>query len=796
MFLANLKFILRTLWRNRFYSLLNMGGLAGGILASVLILVFVAHEFSYDRYHPESEKVYLLGANVKHDVQEYFTPSMSYKTGPKIQESVNGVSSYARLCEMYFERLLVSQADHDFYEKSLTLVDPGFFKIFYFPLVDGQSPRLLRKGQILITERLAQKYFGRVNVSGKNLKLGGKIVVQIAGVLKNPPSNSSFKYDIYANLDDYMELGANLQPTYFYPGELELGVHPGSFQTFFKIDHQAAVKAIPRIMPKLMLKNGMLKQYIKGNNFVMIPLHDWHLSFGVPLDQIKTKELYAFAGIALLILCLALLNYVSLTTARATERAREVGVRKVLGAMRQSLMGRFYGESMIIVGLAFLLGYGGAYLFRDFFFHFLDLKIDGHFFFSGTVLLPISILMIGCLGLTGIYPALLLSAFRPYEVLKGTLVSSKLSGQRVRQAITVFQFAASIALIIFGLVVQRQVKYLQGRDLGMQKEQVLMVRPSEKGLSAFQNAVEQIPSIEKTALASQILFEDGYSFAPVRSYNGKRVLNSMIITVDLGFLKLMGLKWTRRFSPTDESLFSTSIINQKLAKEMELPADFSGVDQNVQQGKRIGGILEDFYFNIFDLNAGLPRTLLHIEKNIPNAVVYMRLAKSPDMSAVIDQVESAFKKHSPGMPFEYSFLDQNFNALYKSEARLGNLFSIFTGFAVLISCLGLLGLAAYATSRRTKEIGIRKVLGASASGIVALLSVDFLKPVLVATILGSLPAWYLMGRWLEKFSYRTDLDWRIFAFAALAALLVAVFTVSLQSVKAALANPVKAIKSE
>jgi putative ABC transport system permease protein len=797
----NFKFTVRTLWRNRFYSLLNIGGLAGGILASVLILVFVAHEFSFDQFHPESEKIYQLGGKFKFGEQEINVTGMSAGMGPRLKESTAGVKEYARIYNLSFERLLVaSDREHRFYETNIAVVDPTYFKLFSFPLINGQSPRPLQKGQVLISEKLAKKYFGDSDVNGRSLRFGDKVNLQVAGVLQNPPSNSTLKHEIYAGMNDLKNLMLALQS---YNDDIMAAdgnkIRLGSFQTYFKLADAEVANSVLKNIPLLMRADKMPEEEIKSCKHSLMPLHDLHLNNSSSQDSVGVNNLYIFAGVALLILFLALLNYVSLTTARATERAREVGVRKALGAVRGTLMGQFYGESIVITGVAFAIGFGLAFLFRNAIFELLNLQIDARFFFSSTVWVPLSILMLACLGLAGAYPSFVLSEFRPAEVLKGTLASSKMGGQRVRQSITVFQFAASIALIICGLVVQKQVKYLQGRDLGMQKDQVLMVRPDTSGLKAFRNEVMQVPGVEKTALASMALFKDGYGIFFDKSPFNQRDLSMMTLSGDLAFIELMGLKWARQVLGAKDSkaLQNTLLINEKAAKEMGLPDDLAAISKYKVLGAPIGGVLKDFHFSMEGINAQMPSmALFMMDENAKDAVVYMRLAKGANLIELVEKVETLYQKHCPGVPFEYSFLDQNFNAQYRAEARLGNLFSIFTGFAILISCLGLLGLAAYATSRRTKEIGIRKVLGASVSGIVTLLSVDFLKPVLVATILGSVPAWYLMGRWLEKFSYRTELDWRIFAFAALAALVVAVVTVSMQSVKAALANPVKAIKSE
>lgn len=797
---THLKFAFRNLWRNKFYSVINIGGLAVGIAVSMLILVFVGHELNFDRFHKNANNIYRLKATFKFGEQEMQGTGMSAYMGPALKESTAGVKDYVRMFTSFNEKLVFkSDADHIFYEKRFVLADPSYFKVFSFPFLQG-DPRtaLTQPGKIVVSESIAEKYFGDSEVLGRTLTLNNGLNFVISGVIKNAPSNASLAHDIIAPLQSLFAFQQLLNPE-LKDDLLEVDnvVRLGSFQTYLHLANPSIQASVLNNIPKLMRRGKISESEIKTHKFTLSALTDLHMGENTSSEARGISNVYIFAGVALLIILLALLNYMSLTTARANERAREVGVRKALGAFRGELIGQFYGESVLVTCLSFVLGFGLAFLLRPIFFDRLDLQIDAAFMLSPIVVLPMLGLMLACIVLAGAYPSLVLSAFRPVEVLKGRFLKSSKGGIQIRQSITVFQFVASIVLVIAALVAQQQLSYLQSRKLGINKDQILMMTPSADGYHAFRNAVSQLNGIEKTGSASLALFKDYNSIFFVTSPINKKEVPLHTIGVDAGFIDMLGLTW--KIPPTD--LKNTAgwqgklVLNALAAKDLGVTSLAQASEVGSILGQPMVGVLNDFYFSEMSLNQKAPLAMSIVGEDF-KGTLYLQLSKTADVQASMAAIGKLYKKHCPDKPFEYFFLDESFDTLFKAEDRMAKMFGIFTGLAIFISCLGLFGLAAYATARRTKEIGIRKVLGASVSSLMQLLSVEFLRPVLIAIVIASPIAWYVMNQWLQKFTYRIDLEWWVFALAGLGAVVLALLTVSIQSLRTALANPVTAIKNE
>lgn len=796
----HLKFAFRNLWRNKFYSLINIGGLAIGIAVSMLILVFVGHELSFDRFHKNADNIYRLRATFKFGEQEINATGMSAHMAPALKESTAGVKDYVRMYIINNEKLVFkSDADHIFYEKHFTLADPNYFKLFSFPLVQGDASRALDEpNKLVISESVAKKYFGDSDVLGRTLILNNGINYTISGVMKDLPSNTTLNSDIIASISSLKEFVQSTTPNANDDLLNDNIVGLGSFQTYLRLANASVQGSVLKNIYMLMRRGNMSESEIKSNKFELSALPTLHMHESATGDSIGMSNVYIFAGVALLIILLALLNYMSLTTARSNERAREVGVRKALGAFRGTLVSQFYSESILITLISFILGFALAFILRPLLFDRLDIEIDAAFMLSPVVLLPLAGLMLACVVLAGAYPSLVLSSFRPVEVLKGQFLKIGKGGIQVRQGITVFQFVASIVLIIAAVVAQQQLSHLQSRKLGIAKDQVLMIQPSAEGFRPFRNAVSQLNIVEKTGSANLALFRDYNAIFFVTSPFNKKEVPLHVFGVDPDWIDLMGLSW--KIPPADlkntDGWRKKLILNAKAAKDLGV----TSLDQASEVGKLLGepmvGVLNDFYFSEMSLNQQQVPMGVTVAGEDFTGVLYLRLSKTSEMQKNIATLGKLFKKHCPDKPFEYFFLDESFDALFKSEDRMAKLFGIFTGLAIFISCLGLFGLAAYATARRTKEIGIRKVLGASVSSLMQLLSVEFLRPVLIAIVIASPIAWYAMNQWLQKFTYRIDLEWWVFALAGIGAVVLALLTVSIQSLRTALSNPVHAIKNE
>jgi len=797
---THLKFAIRNLWRNKFYSLINIGGLAVGIAVSMLILVFVAHELSFDRFHKNAANIYKLKATLKLGNQEMQGFAMSAYMGPALKESTAGVKDYVRMFTSFGGQLtLKSDADHIFYEPGFALADPSYFSVFSFPFLQGDPRTALNEpNKLVITEQIAEKYFGDHDVLGRTLTLNNGLDYTISGVIKNIPSNASIAYDLIAPLSSSFSVKKLFHPD-LESDELkeDHSVYVGTFQTYLHLASPAEQTAVLRNIPKLMRIGKVSESQIKSSTFMLSPLVDLHMVESASGTALSISNLYIFAGVALLIILLALLNYMSLTTARSTERAREVGVRKALGAFRMELIGQFYSESVLITTVSFVLGFALAFVLRPLFYERLNLKIDSAFMLSPIVMLPMVALLLACIGLAGAYPSFTLSAFRPVEVLKGRIVNNHKGGVQIRQGITAFQFMASIVLVVAALVAQMQLTYLQSRKLGLNKEQIVMLTPSSTGFKSFRNAVSQLNAVEKTGCASLAMFKEGnYMFSTNSPINNKEVLLHNF-SLDPELIEMLGLTW--KIAPTDLNnsggLKNKLILNAKAAQELGITSLAQANQMKSSIEKQIVGVLNDFYFSEISLNQPTALAMSIVDQDYAGTL-YLRLSKTADAQSSMASIAKLFKTHCPDKPFEYFFLDESFDVLFKSEDRIAKLFGIFTGLAIFISCLGLFGLAAYSTARRAKEIGIRKVLGASISSVMGLLSGEFLRPVLIAIAVASPMAWYLMEQWLKKFTYRIQIEWWIFAAAGVSVIVLALLTVSIQSLRAALANPASAIKSE
>jgi putative ABC transport system permease protein len=791
----------RTLWRSKLYSALNIGGLAVGLAVSLLILLFVVHEVTYDRFHAHADRIFRVYGKFKYGEQEIQTPAMSAAFGPAVQRANPDVVDFVRTgSPLGSGRVVVSSSpDQKAYETDFLFADPSLLTVFSFPLVAGDpKTALARPMTVLLTERMAEKYFGRENPVGKTLVLNGKHRFEVTGVLKNPPSNSTLDFNFVASMLSHPVVERASDPL-IKDDELALNnprVQLGAFQTYFLLKNREAVGRVTRSVAALVKATGGESQTSK-TTFFFDPLTAVHLGGANFGDTANARYVTVFGAIALAILLLALLNYMSLTTARATQRAKEVGVRKALGAFRRELAAQFYGESVLTTALAFGLALLLVRGLQPVFYNLLQLHIDTTFLYSPVFLLTVLGLLAVCVLLAGSYPALLLSAFKPVSVLRGRL-SAAGGGAWVRRGFTTLQFAVSVALIGCSMVVQRQLDFLRNQNLGLRKDRVLVVPVGRDAYAAVKERLRHEAGIERVAAASQALYDNGYSMFFTQSPKTKEEVGLYFLSVDENFLPLLGIPW--RTPPTDLTELTVPnrlVINESAARKLGIARQPLGQEMEIGAEKnKVVGVVRDFHFT--SLHQKIEPLGFWVSRDTARAVgsLYLRISPRANLPEVVARVEKIYALYRPEAPFTYSFLDQNFDALYKAEDRLARMFGAFTGFAVFIACLGLFGLATFTAERRTKEIGVRKVLGASAASVVALLSRDFLKLVLLAIALATPVAYYAMRRWLEGFAYKINLEWWVFAAAGLLAVAVALLTVSFQSIKAALMNPVKSLRSE
>jgi putative ABC transport system permease protein len=792
----------RNLLRNKIYSLLTIGGLAVGIAVSLLILLFVTHERTYDHFHTDVDQLYRVYARMQFGGQSIQTDRVSARFGPVVQEANAGVLDMVRISLSPSQVVIKTSPERKFLTNQFILADPSFLRIFSFPLVAGsQKTALSRPMTVLLTERAVEQYFGRTDPIGKTITYNSKLQFEVTGILKNPPSNSTLQFDFVASLSSHPAV-ERIQRGLIEDDDVSLTspyVHTGNFQTFFRLRSAADTTNILRTLPTLVKASGA---DMNGTTFRFDPLTSVHLgmNFG---DTTTARYLAIFLTIAALTLLLALINYMSLTTARATARAREVGVRKVMGANRGELARQFYGENILITGCAFLLALGLVYLAKPYFYQTLNLNVDASFLYSPTFGLITLALLVTCVLIAGSYPALLLSSFSPVKVLKGNLIPGS-GGGRIRQGFTVFQFTVSIALIGCSVLIYQQVQHLQNRKLGLYKDRVLVV-PLDESIAtqygSFKHDLRQLAGVERVAAASSVLYKNGGTMVYTQSPVTKKDVTIHVLSVDDQFAETLQIPWKTKPDTRQLAAPNTIVINETAIRKLGF--DDRPLGQKLSFGgekSEVVGIMKNFYFT--PINDSDEPLALFVAKDTASQMatnggsLYIRIAPGAELSQMVSQVEKLYNNLHAERPFTYYFLDQTFNDVYKAEARLAVLFGTFTAFAIFIACLGLFGLATFTAEQRTKEIGVRKVLGASVTSLIALLSKDFLKLVLVALVFASPIAWYAMHRWLQDFTYRVDIRWWVFALSGLLAVCIALLTVSFQSIRAALVNPVNSLRSD
>lgn len=794
-----LQIALRNLRRNPLYSLLNIGGLAAGLAVSILILLYVVHEYSYDTFHRNGDRIFQTMDRMPHGETHIQTQSLSVQLGPRTQAARPDLVEATVRTRPSMRTVLKTATNFHSFEDQLLFADPSFLTVFTYPLQKGNmATALTRPNTIVLSPELAQKYFGAANPLGKTLVYDNKLPLEVTGVLETLPSHSTLSFSALISFATQKNLvsydgGLRQQLQYSHVGG-------GAFQTYFlltKAEHRTKVE---RLIHQLHLKDHPVKKGEKTEEFILEPFTDLHLH-GLMVDHSQQYH-GLFTGIALGILLLALINYMNLTTARATQRAKEVGVRKVLGGLRSNLAAQFYTESVLITLISFALSLLLVEALRPFFFQWLDLHISDTFLKDPLFIGLLAGLLLLCTLLAGSYPALLLSQFTPTEVLKGRF--SKANGINIRRVLTIFQFSVSIGLIVCSFIVKNQLDFLRTQNIGLDREGIVVITVPQTMIphyAAFKQELRQQAGIQNVAAASWPLFKSGVNMFFTQSPVTKKDISLQITAVDNSFFQTMNVPWkikpTRPYSSNPPSL----ILNESALKDFgftERP-----IGEKIQLGNQpaeVVGVVKDF--NLFSSKhpqGGLGISVVADttrELMTYGGCLYLKLAAGGNVTSRLETIESVFKKYETEYPFEYYFLDEAYDALYKAESKLGTMLTAFTGLAILIACLGLFGLATFAVETRRKEIGIRKVLGASLSSITLLLSKEFLKLVLIANAIAFPLAWYFMQDWLQAYAIRIQMGWVAFALSGFIALVIAFVTVSTQAIRAANADPVKSLKSE
>ncbi|RRA99971.1 ABC transporter permease [Larkinella rosea] len=788
MFRNYLKIAWRNLQRNKTFSLINILGLALGMACSLIILLWVQDELAMDQFHANDERIFRVMENQAWAGQDVSTtPSTPGILAENLKKDFPEVEKAAM---MTWEQNMLLTVGNTFGKEKGRFASGDFLTIFSFPLKQGDArTALARPDAIVISEKLAQKYFPHQDALGKVIRVDNTDDMMVTGVVGELPEHTSLKFDYLMSWERFVKYNAWVK---------EWGNNgPRAFVLLNKKadSEKVSAKIKDYIKQKTNKQTNNIELFLQKNSDAYL-----HSNFkNGKLDGGRIEYVRLFIIVAVFILVIACINFMNLATARSVKRAKEVGVRKVVGAMRQSLMGQFVGESLLISFLALFVAILVVAMVLPVFNELTEKHLTFRFAdpFFWLVLLALTLLT----GLvSGSYPALFLSSLKPVVVLKGVL-KFKPSATFFRKGLVVFQFSLSIMLIVGMIIIYRQIHYIQTKNLGFDKEN-LVYMPLEgdlkKNYPTFRSELLTQPGIKSVSASWSDPLEVGSSTIGV-NWRGKDTTQRILFNqtaVHYDYLKAMDirLKEGREFSPDYGTDTTNYIINEESARKIGYK---NPIGQELTFWGRKGiivGVVKNYHIN--SLHVAIEPLILHMQRKEFDGVVLIRAEKGRTKEA-LENLESTFRKFNPRYPFEYKFTDQEFGNNYKSENIISKLANYFAFLAIFISCLGLFGLAAFTAEQRTKEIGIRKVLGASITNIVLMLSKDFLVLVLLSSVVALPVAWWAMDSWLEKFATnRIDIEWWMLAVAVLASLAIALFTISFQSIKAALMNPVKSLKTE
>jgi putative ABC transport system permease protein len=806
-----LRSAIRNIKRNPFISFINIFGLTVGLTCCLLILAYIVNERSYDKFNKNADDIYRVtrifysGPNV----ESLHLSSIAPPFGPLLQSAFPDMKKMTRVLPngvtpfRYKEKL--------FNENNAFLADENFFDFFSLPVIKGDPHKGLSEPYtVMMTEAVAKKYFGDADPMNKTVLLdNNKHEFKVTGIFSPFPANSHMHPDILMSFNTLKD------PAIYGEKQLQTNFGNNSFYTYLLFPKNYYIDRVKAQLPDFLDKYvhlpgmpGNIKTH-QATKLTLQKLTDIHLRSHLD-DEVEEngdiKRVYIFSAIALFILLIACINYMNLSTARSALRAKEIGIRKVVGAERKEIISQFLSESVLITWVAMLL----AIILTSLLLPLVD-KLSGQnlsvmSLLSWQILVPVLALPFVIGLISGIYPAIFMSSFIPVKVLKG-IIKTGAGGISFRKVLVVTQFSISVILIVATTVVYQQLQYIQNKDLGFNKDHVLTMqytRLLNKQYDAFRADVLKNSAVKELGRSSRIpsgrLLDDqgaqvlaGGSMQPIK-------MDLKYITTDYGFIPTYGMQMAagRNFSKAFSTDTNNYIINEAAVKMLGWKAPQNAVGKDLAYGGirgKVIGVVKDFHFE--SLHQAIIPLLFQLPS--PSQGYFNRLSikiSGPNVQSAINTIQSTWQRYLPETPFDFTFLDEKFDQLYKSEQQQGNLFTIFACIAIFIACLGLFGLSAFTISQRVKEIGVRKVLGASVPQIVSELSRDFLKLVLVAAVIGSLTAWWLMSNWLRDFAFRINISWWIFLIAGIIALLIAFATISVQSIKAALANPVKSLRSE
>ncbi len=789
---------LRNLKKHFSYSVINVVGLGLGLATCLLLLTWIRHELSYDSFHTKADRIYRGSLEYSFGGQTSKTSVSPTALLPALQKNFQEVENGVRVYNpSSYNPYIVRMDDKLFQEGKFYFADSTFFEVFTFFLIKGNPDKALTAPRsVILTETMAKKYFGNDDPMGKVLQVNNKNDYTVTGLMKDVSDNSLIKFDFLASFSSL-------------PAATEQIWWSANYQTFCLLASGADIHALSEKTNELVKKElgselSNPGDYVKYN---FMPLTDIYLRS--EMDESETvgsiQYVYIFSAIAFLVLIIACINYINLATAKAADRAKEVGIRKVVGAVRKQLLTQFLSESVVITLLAFMLAFFLAELTLPLF-NSLTGKNFSPLTFFDPIFLGISIIALAIIALTaGAYPAFAITSFKPVNILKGNFRTSG-KGIWLRRSLVVFQFCVSIVLVIGTIVILKQVNFIQKKRLGYEKENVIILPLDRKTEEVYNQLKTELVKSGKAAYVgrateSPTKISGGYGLT-IDGGGSDRGMITTATSADIDFIPALGMEMIagRNFSEADfvkaktDSLFSF-ILNETALKELSLDPEKALGTKMTLSGRKgeIVGVVKDFHFS--SLHEKISPLVLFNEENQLN-YIFVKLTTG-DVNNTLDELKRICAEVIPHRPFEYKFMDEQYQALYANEQRMGQICSVFATLTILIACLGLLGLVAFAAAQKTKEIGIRKVLGASAASIVLLIIRDYTRLVIIAIVLGLPLAYYLMETfWLGSFEYRTDMGVWPFVSAAIGCIVIAFGTATFQALKAAFINPSETLRSE
>ena len=818
MFRNYLKIAWRSLMKNKVFSFINIFGLSVGLTCCMLITIYLYHEVNYDKYHKHIDQLYQLGTTFVGDGKESNTPNTPAPMAAAMQKEYPEIVGTARLMALFGDdkTLLqyrpVNEEARSFYEKKGYLADSSFFTLFNYHFIEGNPVTALQEpNSLVLSDEIAKKFFGNQPALNKvihiNSNTNGEYDFKVTGVYRPSAKPTQIDARFFLSIP-----GGDMEQ--FIRQQTDM-VSNNMFNTFLLLKPGSDAKKLEAKFPAFVdkyLGTGLKAAGFYKKQF-LVAVKDLHLYTGMSNDMSSTGTvsktyLYILGSIALFTLLIACINFMNLSTARSSKRSAEVGVRKVLGARRRSLINQFMGESLLMSMIAFVIAMGMTELLLPAFARVSGKNLSLDFSQQWFIVLGFFALSIITGLLAGSYPAFYLSSFQPVKVLKGRLTNT-LSAIALRKGLVIFQFIISVVLIIASVVIINQMNYLRSTDLGFAKDQQLVIplrsTAAKNIYASLKNEIKNSPMVQNVGAtlfypgivnpSDMGLYKEGKTVNDGADVHTNWVDESLLQT--LGITAVAGRLFSKEF-PGDTS--NRMILNEAAIRKMGFSSPQEAIGGKVKFDWRgesyswtVIGVVKDFHFQ--DLHVPIEPYGFQLN-NRPNFNYIIVHAKASDIAPLLSSVTASWHKLNPNEPFEYSFLDEDFQKNYEAENRLASIVGYFTVIAILISCLGLFGLATFSAEQRTKEIGVRKVLGASVTGIVALLSKDFLRLVAISVVIASPIAWWVMHKWLQDFAYRVDISWMVFLITTVVALTIALLTISFQAIRAAIANPVKSLRTE